>query len=108
MRYTLVFVSFLSLLTQLAHGQATQPAWQSTVRGQLILRSFRNAPYPHASREAGFKGRATTYPAFPHYTDSTVGIFIPTGYRPGETVDYIVHFHGHNNHVSKVIPQYRL
>lgn len=106
--WTALSTLFALTLTQLAQGQATQPAWQSAAGGQLILRPFHYAPYPHSSREAGFKGRAATYPASPHYTDSTVGIFIPPGYLPGEAVDYIVHFHGHNNHVSKVIPQYRL
>ena len=96
------------MVTQLAQAQSTQPAWQPIAGGELSLRPFRSAPYPHSSREAGFKGRATTYPAAPHYTNSTVGIFIPSAYLPGETVDYIVHFHGHNNHVSKVISQYRL
>jgi hypothetical protein len=89
-------------------AQATQPSWQTTAHGQLILRPFPHAPYPHPSREHGLKGRSTTYPADPHYIDSTVGIFIPAGYVQGDSVDYVVHFHGHNNHVSKVIAQYKL
>ena len=89
-------------------GQATQPVWQNLPQGQLILRPFVNAPYPHPSREEGFKGRGTMYPKDPHYVDSTVGIFVPAGYTPGATVDYVVHFHGHGNHVSKVMTQYKL
>ena len=110
MRSILTALSFLSVvtLTQFVRGQTTQPAWQTIAGGQLILRPFRCAPYPHSSRADGFKGRATTYPVSPHYTDSTVGLFIPPHYRVGESVDYVVYFHGHNNHVSKVIPQYRL
>jgi hypothetical protein len=92
----------------LAQAQSTQPAWQPIMGGQLILRPLHSAPYPHASRENGFKTRATTYPTSPHYTDSTVAIFIPPSYRPADAVDYVVHFHGHNNHVAKVIPQYHL
>jgi hypothetical protein len=81
-----------------------QPEWQKTPEGQLILRPFQNAPYPHPSRTNGFK----SFPADPHYIDSTVGILIPAGYREGEAVDYVVHFHGHKNHVSKVFEQYQL
>jgi hypothetical protein len=103
-----LLVAIICLISMGAFAQTTQPAWQAIPDGQLILRPFANAPYPHASREAGFKGRATTYPKEPHYTDSTVGVFIPAGYVAGDRVDYVVHFHGHNNHVSKVIPQYQL
>ncbi len=92
----------------LAAGQTTQVTWQKTAHGELMLRPFPTAPYPHSSRADGFKGRTQTYPTNPHYTDSTVGIFIPAGYSDGETVDYLVHFHGHNNHVSKAIDQYKL
>ena len=97
-------------LTALAAAPSTQPSpmWKTTPQGQLILRPFANAPYPHPSRADGFKGKTTTFPAVPHYTDSTVGIFIPSDYKPADTVDYIVHFHGHMNHVSKVIDQYKL
>jgi hypothetical protein len=89
-------------------GQTSQPSWQQTPQGQLILRPFANAPYPHPSRADGFKGKSKTWPRDPHYTDSTVGIFIPAGFSPGERVDYVVHFHGHLNHVSKVLDQYKL
>ena len=82
----------------------TKPAWQQLPEGQLILRPFENAPYPHSSRENGFKN----FPRDPHYVDSTVGIFIPADYQPGDAVDYIVHFHGHTNHVSNVFEKYKL
>jgi len=90
-------------MTASSFAQA-QPAWQNVPEGQLILRPFKNAPYPHSSREHGFKD----FPREPHYTDSTVGIFIPAGYRAGDAVDYVVHFHGHKNHVSKVFEHYQL
>jgi hypothetical protein len=85
-------------------GESIEPTWASRPDGELILRSFANAPYPHASREKGFKN----YPQAPHYTDSTVGIFIPKAYVAGDTVNYVVHFHGHVNHVSEVLKKYRL
>ena len=86
----------------------SKPVWQKTAYGELILRPFEHAPYPHKSREDGHKYDTTIFPRDPHYVDSTVGIVIPPNYKPGETVDYIVHFHGWGNHVSKVIDQYKL
>jgi hypothetical protein len=90
------------------HGQSTQPAWAQTAIGWTILRPFEHAPYPHSSREDGWKGKSETYPKAGHYDDSTVGIFIPADYAPSETVNYIVHFHGHKNTVANVLTQYHL
>lgn len=69
---------------------------------------FASAPYPHSSRENGFKGSAKSYPREPHYTDSTVGIFIPKTAKLGAKVSFVVHFHGHNNHVDQVFAQFKL
>jgi hypothetical protein len=87
---------------------ATPAASQTSARGRIILHSFEHAPYPHASREDGWTYKDRKFPREPNYSDSTVGIVIPAGYTPGESVDYIVHFHGWSNHVAKVIPQYQL
>ena len=87
---------------------SSKPAWQHTANGDLILRPFEHAPYPHKSRENGFTYDSKKFPRDPNYVDSTVGIVIPPGYKPGDTVDYVVHFHGWGNHVSKVISQYKL
>jgi hypothetical protein len=102
---SLLLVTFL---TSLAVAQSTQPSWQSTPSGEILLRPFKNAAYPHESRKDGWKYQTTTYSAADHYSDSTVGIVIPRNYRPGDTVDYIIHFHGWNNHVAKVLPYYQL
>lgn len=102
MRYLALTAALLVSSTALA--QTSKPTWTKTPDGQTILRPFENAPYPHPSRENGFK----TFPRDSHYVDSTVGIFIPADYRAGDTVDFVVHFHGHKNHVSKVFEQYKL
>lgn len=89
-------------------GQSDAGAWVSSPEGQTLLRSFHNAPYPHASRDKGYTYEGKFYDAAGHYSDSTVGIFIPAGYQPGETVDYVVHFHGWSNHVASVLDHYAL
>lgn len=96
------------VFTACTMAQTSQPAWQSTDSAQIILRPFEHAPYPHKSREDGFKRGDKIYPRDPHYTDSTIGIVIPTGYVPGESVDYIVYFHGHGSNVASTIKQYKL
>ena len=107
MNATLAFVLALLALAATASAAAsaaTQSTWRDTPEGQLILRPFKTAPYPHASREDGFKN----FPKDPHYVDSTVGVFVPKTFKPGDTVDLVVHFHGHKNNVSNVFEQYKL
>jgi hypothetical protein len=107
LRVVIVVVA-IPLTTQAAPAAPpTGAPWQKTPEGDVILRPFANAPYPHKSRENGFKGSKTTYGP-EHYADSTVGIVIPAGYQPGDRVDYVVHFHGHMNHVSNVLTKYKL
>ena len=48
------------------------------------------------------------YDAAGHYSDSTVALYVPPGYRKTDTVDFIVHFHGWNNDVQHVLERYRL
>ena len=89
-------------------SRPSESGWSVTAEGQTLLRSFQNAPYPHASREKGYTYDGKFFDAPTHYSDSTVGIFIPAGYRPGKTVDYVVHFHGWSNHVASVLDHYAL
>ncbi len=86
-------------------GPSTQPhgQWHSVDYGELMLRDFKNAPYPHPSREKGFR---TFGPE--HYQDSTVGIVIPKNFKPSDKVDLIVHFHGFHNYVENVLDEYEL
>src|SRR5687768_13252105 len=88
----------------------SQPIWQETPFGQLILQPFESAPYPHASRADGFKGKTQHFPREPHYTDSTVGIFIPAHFAAGQNdpVHFVVYFHGHGNNVAKTIAEYKM
>jgi hypothetical protein len=104
----IVFVLVASAVAAAQTKPTSAPVWQTTPDGQFILRPFEHAPYPHKSREDGHKYGTKMFPRDPNYVDSTVGIVIPAGYQPGDSVDYIVHFHGWDNHVSKVIKQYKL
>lgn len=99
---------FSLLLPAIVSAQSTQPAWQTLPQGQLMLRPFAHAPYPHASRDNGWKYHDQVFSKEQSYSDSTVGIFIPNDFVPGPTVDYVVHFHGWGNHVANVIPEYKL
>jgi hypothetical protein len=76
--------------------------------GRLIVTQFVSAPFPHPARAAGHKYKDKVYAPEKHYRDSTVGIFIPKGFRETGKVDFVVHFHGWFNTVAGTLSQYRL
>ncbi|MDR3687775.1 MAG: hypothetical protein P4L46_00230 [Fimbriimonas sp.] len=86
--------------------QAT--VWKTSKDGDLALVPFQSAPFPHSSRDNGFQSGATFYARDPHYSDSTVGVFVPKNFKPTKSVNFVVHFHGWNNHVEQVFEQYDL
>jgi len=76
--------------------------------GRTFAPSLPSAPFPHASRANGHDYDKVHYDAATAYSDSTVGIYVPTNFSAGTSVDAIVHFHGWNNHVDEVFRRYRL
>ncbi|MDQ2872704.1 MAG: hypothetical protein M3R35_06215 [Candidatus Eremiobacteraeota bacterium] len=91
----------------LAHTAAAAATQQASI-GTTILRSFASAPFPHPSRANGHAYQGKLYSASAAYSDGTVGLFIPHGFKPGAATDFIVHFHGWNNDVATVLSRYRL
>ena len=77
-------------------------------KGELILTHLDSAPFPHPKRAEGHKYKEKLYEAKDHYSDNSVGIFIPKGFRETGQIDLVVHFHGWNNHVEDVLRQYKL
>lgn len=82
--------------------------WEKTDDGETAYVPMKSAPYPHESREKGYTYNKTEFPRDPHYTDSTVGLFIPRGYHRTAKVNVLVYLHGWSNHVSKAIAEYKL
>jgi len=76
--------------------------------GQLIVTQFTSAPFPHPKRANGHAYKGKLYTAAEHYSDSTVAIFIPKGFRETGKIDFVVHFHGWQNNVESVLGQYKL
>jgi hypothetical protein len=96
------------LLVPAAMRAAEKPLETWSAFGRLIVTQFVSAPFPHPARAQGHTWNGQFFPADKHYSDSTVAIFLPKGFRPGKTVDAVVHFHGWGNHVSRVLDEHRL
>ena len=77
-------------------------------KGELIISSFASAPFPHPQRAEGHKYKDKFFSAKESYSDSTVAIFIPNGFRETGRLDFVVHFHGWGNHVENVLHHYEL
>src|SRR5580704_8209679 len=76
--------------------------------GQLIITQLAAAPFPHTNRAAGHQYKDQFFSPKEHYSDSTVAIFIPKGFRETGRIDFVVHFHGWKNHVERVLDHYQL
>ena len=76
--------------------------------GRLIVTNFATAPFPHPSRANGHLYDGTNYDTHTHYSDSTVALFIPNGFRATSSVDFVIHFHGWRNTVAGTLQQFQL
>jgi hypothetical protein len=76
--------------------------------GQVIFTQLPSAPFPHPSRAEGHKYEDKFFSAEKNYSDSSVAIFVPKGFRPTGKVDFVVHFHGWGNYVERVLQRYQL
>lgn len=94
--------------TRAAEVAYPHDVWLDRPLGRLMFHAFATAPFPHESRADGWKNSAGSVFSADHYRDSTVGLFVPRGYTPGNAVDLVFYFHGHNNHVSRVIDTFKL
>ncbi len=98
------------LLAVVAHlvPVARAATWERDDLGFTTIVPMRYAPYPHASREGGFKVGDKIFPRDPHYSDSSVAVFIPRHFRPSGPVHLLFYFHGHNNNIRRSLREFRL
>jgi hypothetical protein len=86
----------------------TAIAWEKSELGETAFVPMKSAPYPHPSRDKGYTYDNTFFARDPHYTDSTVGLFVPRGYHRTAKTNVLVYLHGWKNHVRKAIAEYRI
>ncbi|HVT27392.1 MAG TPA: hypothetical protein VHE81_05180, partial [Lacipirellulaceae bacterium] len=115
MRRFVLFLLFCSCVVGMRGGlfaiaADSRPAitWEKSELGETAFVPMKSAPYPHPSRDNGYRYGKIIFPRDPHYSDSTVGLFIPRGYRRTPKTNVLVYLHGWNNHVRKAIAEYKL
>lgn len=72
--------------------------WTFVPGGNWAIYRSSEAPFPHPDRKLGHTtSDSEFFPAYPHYTDSSIVVFVPNGFHEtAEGTNLIVHFHGHN------------
>lgn len=98
------------LVIALASLAVAAPTLEATFapQGRLILAPFASAPFPHPERANGHTYKGQLYPAKDHYSDNTVALFIPHGFRETGSVDVVIHFHGWTNTVPGTLTTFHL
>ncbi len=87
---------------------STASASAPLLPGRTYMPALTGAPFPHASRAAGHDYNNEHFEVAQSYRDSTVGIYVPSHFKPGAATDVVVHFHGWSNHVEEVLRRYEL
>lgn len=96
----------LMLVTSAASAQSFETRYAAI--GSTVMLHLANTPFPAAARDSGHTYGARFFPAALHYRDSSVGVFIPKGFRADRPVDIAVHIHGWGNNVDSVFAQFRI
>lgn len=81
---------------------------EETENGMLYLFSIGSAPFPHKERSAGHKYDEKYYSAEEHYSDSSVAVFVPDGFRSENGLNIVLYFHGWWNSIEKSIDEFDL
>jgi hypothetical protein len=69
-----------------ASSWAPGSSWKQDAFGSTAIFHMKTAPFPHPKKP---------------YTDDRVMFFVPEGFRPGASVDFIIHYHGHNSEIVR-------
>lgn len=94
--WVIFFVSYCSILS-------VEKRREYVSEQKLFIANLDNAPFPHFSRERGYKYNNIFYSSEKHYNDSRVAFYIPKGYNKKKRVDVIVHFHGWNAELTNIL-----
>jgi hypothetical protein len=76
--------------------------------GEMIVTQLSSAPFPHPERMNGHVYKDKNYSAIEHYSDSSVAIFIPKGFKSSLGLNFVVYFHGWNNNIDSGFSQFNL
>jgi hypothetical protein len=100
----------LALAASFASGLAVaQPLTERYADiGTMIVTTSPFTMFPHEKRANGHTYEGKAYPADLHYSDRTVAIFVPKGFRAGDATNLVFYFHGWRNNVDDTFAKFRV
>ena len=76
--------------------------------GTMIVTTSDHTMFPHEKRAQGHTYEGKPYPADVHYSNRTVAIFVPKGFRAGDATHLVFYFHGWRNNVDDTLAKFRV
>lgn len=76
--------------------------------GEMNILKLSTAPFPDKIRANGHEYNGRKYSVIEHYSDSSVAVFIPKGFKPKEKINIVVYFHGWYNNIDSACAQFKL
>ena len=104
-RTRIVFVLAATIASGTAAAQPLTERYADI--GTMIVTTSDHAMFPHEKRAAGHTYEGKAYPADVHYSDRTVAIFVPKGFRAGDATSLVFYFHGWRNNVDDTFAKFR-
>jgi hypothetical protein len=78
-------------------------SWRRYRGGRQALVRLRTAPFPHEARAHGYVSDGVYYPRAGHYDDPSAYLIVPNGFVDTGNVDLVVHFHGFNGDIRRLV-----
>jgi len=108
MKKKTVTIAFMLVLLFTSCQYSQEESVKKTEYGTEIRFPSSSAPFPHEARAKGHTYKNSVYPADKHYSDSTVFIFIPEGFKESDSVDFVVYFHGWFSNITNSLTKFKL
>ncbi|NCQ16869.1 MAG: hypothetical protein COZ80_01595 [Ignavibacteria bacterium CG_4_8_14_3_um_filter_37_9] len=103
---TLLFFIFVLVFINDLLSQSVAERYKNF--GQIFLPQFSSAPFPHPKRMDGHNYKNRLFSFQEHYSDSSVTIFVPNGFKPVNSTNIVLYFHGWNNNIDSASAQFKL
>gem|GEM_PF-447807 len=85
-----------------ASSELPRDAWQQLENGaELKLYQSSFSMFPHPLRASGHNYDGVHYPADIHYRDSSVAVYLPSGFDPAQSYDLLIYFHGWGSNIAR-------
>lgn len=96
----------LVILTRISFSQPLTERYNHL--GELFVPQFSSSMFPHPDRANGHTYNGKVFSKEEHYSDSSVAIFIPKGFKQTASTNFVVYFHGWGNNIDTACAQFNI